>query len=406
MVWSTACVVQLDDLSRLVGFVFRLANYVGASVLFLYLYNARETLPPRRVAAVLTIFFGVVVAGGYLGVVAPGGSFRTITETVLPTGIAQNEYVQALVHPAFAEVQRPYGSTRTFSRPSAPFPYTNSWGCNVALLVPFVIASLLTARTRRTKVLLALLLAAALVPAFATLNRGMFLALGLLLAYAAARLALRGQLVPLVSIAGVATAGLGVAWATGVIASLSERLRYSQTNTSRSTIYGQAFDGAVQSPLFGNGAPRPSNLLNISIGTQGQVWNVMFSFGFVGLAFFLGFFAVVAIRSRRVTGPLTLWVHALVVVAFATFFYYGYDGPQLAVLMVACALALRPRGPAVARSDAARPRELAAPVPGAWTGEPAPGAGRRGRTVPGGVTVVPGRRLRTRSRDRAGRGAR
>jgi O-antigen ligase len=144
-----------------------------------------------------------------------------------------------------------------------------------------------------------------------------------------------------VGISAAAVVGLGLAFATGAVAALTERLRYSQSNTSRSTIYSQAFDGAVQSPLFGNGAPRPSNLLNISVGTQGQVWNVMFSYGFVGLAFFLAFFAVVAFASRRAADPVALWIHAAVVVAFATFFYYGYDGPQLAVLMVACALALR-----------------------------------------------------------------
>ena len=342
LVWSAACVVEIDDVSRLIGFVFRVANYVGSGVVFLYVFNARNKLGTRQVTGAMVFFFGFVVIGGYLGVVLPNGGFHTLTEAVLPSRLRANAYVQSLVQPSFAEVQHPYGSARTFSRPSAPFPYTNSWGCNIALLLPFVIAAASSAQRRTTRLLLFFLLAAALVPAFATLNRGMFLAVGMMLAYGALRLALRGRLVPLVSILTFTALGLVVAVQSGVTTSLAERLRYSQTNTSRSTIYRQAFDGALDSPLFGNGAPRPSNLLTVSIGTQGQVWNVMFSYGFVGLALFLGWFGLAAISSRHAGDAYTLWTHTAVVVACATFFFYGYDGPQLAVLMVACAVALRP----------------------------------------------------------------
>ncbi len=41
------------------------------------------------------------------------------------------------VHPRFADVQDILGYP--VSRPSAPFIYTNDWGGNFALLIPFVI---------------------------------------------------------------------------------------------------------------------------------------------------------------------------------------------------------------------------------------------------------------------------
>jgi len=341
VVWACAAALALSSGTKLIGFATRASNYVGSAVVFVYVYNARERLTDRRVLGALTVFFAFVVFGGYLGMVAPHGSLRTPVESLLPTNIARNEYVHALVHPSFAEVQQPYGSPRAFYRPSAPFPYTNSWGCNVALLVPLVIAGLTLTR-RRLRPLILVLLAAACLPAFATLNRGMFLALGIVLAYAAIRLALRGQLIPLVTIVAGALAGVVAAVSSGVLASLQSRLHYSQTNVGRQTIYREAFDGALQSPVFGHGAPQPSQTLDISIGTQGQVWNVMFSYGFVALALFLGWFLTAVWLSRRAPGQAGIWVHATLFVSFLTFFYYGYDGIQLTVVMVAAALALRP----------------------------------------------------------------
>ncbi len=343
VIWACAAALELSSQSRLIGFSVRMSNYVGSGIVFLYIYNARERLNDRKVRQALVLFFAFVVFGGYLGVLFPHGNLSTPAQSLLPASIANNEYVGALVHPHFAEVQHPYGSPRAFYRPSAPFPYTNSWGCNVALLVPLVVSAIVAARRRRSRLVMAVLLAAACVPAFATLNRGMFLALGVVLAYASIRLAVRGHLVPLSVIVGGTAVGLAVAVAAGVVTSLQERLHYSQTNLGRQTIYQEAFDGALKSPIFGYGAPQPSGTLDVSIGTQGQVWNVMFSYGFVALGFFLGWFALVVVQSWQARGQADLWVHATLFVAFVTFFYYGYDGIQLTVAMAAAALALRTR---------------------------------------------------------------
>ena len=363
VVWACAAALELNSGSRLVGFSVRMSNYLGSSVVFLYLYNGRRRLDNRAVLRALVLFFAVVVAGGYLGMLAPHGSLSTPVQSLLPLNIRNNEYVHALVHPSFAEVQHPYGSPRTFFRPSAPFPYTNSWGCNVALLVPLVVAAIMTFRRPAWRLAMVALLAAACLPAFATLNRGMFLALGMVLAYASVRLAFRGRLLPLSAVVGGVSVGLAVAVSSGVLARLQERLHYSRTNVGRQTIYREAFDGAVNSPIFGHGAPQPSSTVDVSIGTQGQVWNVMFSYGFVALAFFLGFFVVVVLQSWKARAQAELWVHATLFVAVATFFYYGYDGTQLTVTMAAAAMALRTRrgepAPAAALRDPA-PELLAA----------------------------------------------
>jgi polysaccharide biosynthesis protein PslJ len=362
VVWACVAALELSSGSKLVGFSVRMGNYVGSTIVFLYLYNGRQRLNNRTVLRALVLFFAIVVAGGYLGVLVPRGGLSTPVQSLLPLNISNNEYVHALVHPSFAEVQRPYGSPRTFYRPSAPFPYTNSWGCNVALLVPLVVAAIMTFRRPVWRLAMVALLAAACVPAFATLNRGMFLALGLVLAYASVRLALRGRLLPLSMVLGGASVGLAVAVSAGVLARLQERLHYSGTNVGRQTIYREAFEGALNSPVFGHGAPQPSTTVDVSVGTQGQVWNVMFSYGFVALAFFLGWFGLVVLQSWRARNEAELWVHATLFVAFATFFYYGYDGTQLTVAMAAAALALRARRDPAESEVAAPPADQVVPV--------------------------------------------
>ncbi len=353
-------VVMLDGALRLVGFGLRLSNYLAATVLFLYVFNAGpRRLPLRAVVLSLTAFFAFVVVGGWLGVLFPGVRVDTPTYAVLPSALLDNDYVRALVRPSFAEVQQPYGSPRSFVRPSAPFAYTNGWGCNTSLLVPCVLAALSQARRRATRVLLALLLAAAAVPAAATLNRGMFVALGFGVLYGSVRLALRGRPAALVATGLVGAAGALAGQLTGTFDGLQERLYYSGTNVGRSTIYREAFEGTLESPLLGHGAPRPSALLNISIGTQGQVWNVMFSYGFPALAVFVGWFAVAAWLSRRASAPGEVWLHTVLVVGLLTFVYYGYDGPQLGVLMTVAAVLLRGRGEAAPGADGSEGRSRA-----------------------------------------------
>jgi len=345
-----------------------MSNYVGATVLFVYVHNiGRRRLPLHRGLALLAAFVAVVVAGGWLGVLAPTGRLSTPLATLLPERIAANAYVDALVRPAFAEVQHPYGSPTVFYRPSAPFPYTNGWGCNAALLVPCVLAALAAARGRvavrprraarrrssragrggRTAGgrwlpwALVGLLVAALGPALATLNRGLYLAIAVGIGYAAVRLAVRGRLATLAAVGVCAGAGLAVGVLSGAATALQARLQYSQSSTDRLSVYAEALQGTLASPLLGNGAPRPSATLDVSVGTQGQIWNVMYSYGFPGLIFFVGWFGWLVWTTRRWRTTADLWLHVCLVVAAMTIAYYGYDGMQLSVLMAAAGLATR-----------------------------------------------------------------
>lgn len=338
--WTVLSATQLDTSGRVIGFVFRFLSYGSAAVLFVHLYNQpSRVLPARRICGLFVLFLLWVVIGGYLGVLFPTGSITTPMELVLPGALKSNSYVWELVHPKFAEIQYPWGAPEPFVRPSAPFAYTNTWGSHFALLVPFAFCyAAMDVGPRRRAGALALV-AAGLVPAFATLNRGMFLALGVGVCYAAVRLALRGQIFLMTAIGALAGAAAYLAHTLGVFELIGSRTEYSPTNSSRATLYEEAFVRTLESPLIGAGAPRPSLTLNISVGTQGQFWNVMFSYGFVGLAVFCGFVWWLAVRSRNAPGPL-LWLHVVPVMASFMLFFYGLDGSQLVLIFAAGALAI------------------------------------------------------------------
>ena len=358
LVFSLAAAVQIDGALRLVGFALRAGNYVGATIVFLYLYNLpRRRLPDRRVVYAVLTYWAFIVFGGYLGLLLPDGGLTTPLSRVLPGAVLANDYVQSLVRPNFAEVQDIYGASTPFSRPSAPFAYTNGWGCAYALLLPVVLLGIQIAHRVWIRRLLIVLLVLSVLPAFATLNRGMFLAVTVALTYVAVRLGLRGQVRLLVAVVALAVGGLVVASALGVQDRIAERTSVSGTNFTRLTLYAETIERTLQSPVLGYGAPRPSERVGVSVGTQGQVWNVMFSFGFIALGAYLAWFWSSAWRSRRARDPVTLWLHVTLVVASFAVFYYGFDGMHTSIVMVAAALTSRPPETAVAvHADAARAR--------------------------------------------------
>ncbi|MCD0447814.1 hypothetical protein LO762_01185 [Actinocorallia sp. API 0066] len=337
--WTVLSATQLDTSGRIIGYAFRLLSYVSAAVLFVFVWNTRsQNLSARRICGVFTVFLGWVVIGGWLGVLVPKMSITTPMEQILPGALKSNSYVWELVHPKFAEIQYPWGAPEPYVRPSAPFAYTNTWGSHFALLVPFAVCYATMCAGRRRFAALALVVLG-LVPAFATLNRGMFLSLCVGVIYVSVRLALRGQVFLMTAVGALLAAALYAAYALGVFALISARTEYSPTNDARSNLYEEAFTRTLSSPLIGAGSPRPSLTLSISVGTQGQFWNIMFSYGFVGLALFCGFVWWLALSSRNAPGPL-VWLHAVPVMASFMLFFYGLDGSQLVLIFVAGAVAV------------------------------------------------------------------
>jgi hypothetical protein len=306
----------------------------------------------RRVLSSVSVFWVYVVIGGYLGLVFPDFSFTSPVERILPSAILDNEFVGELVHPAFAQVQTFLGDPTP--RPSAPFVYTNDWGAAVALLAPIVVLSW-GVLSRRVRVLVAVASVAAILPIVASLNRGLWVALLVAGTYAALRLALRGrERAAWILMAGGIAVALAIAF-TPLRSAIDERLANPHSNERRAALYEEALEGVRESPLFGYGAPRPSewNPDAPSVGTQGHLWLVLFSHGLPGAALFLAWFGSAFLRFRHGATPVALCCHILLLVMFVLLPVYGMLPMQLHLAMLAVALAYgerRTRVPSVSLS--------------------------------------------------------
>jgi len=342
LLWMLCSVIEIDSGGRLTGFVYRALLYATVTVIFVYVYNARSTLTARYLAGVLSLFWIVVVIGGYVGIFFPLLAFNTPFGLVLPQSIASNELVQEMVRRRVTQYN-PDAFAPLEPRPSAPFLYTNGWGNAYSVLTPFVIAYLVEVRRERRFWWLAALVPLSFVPAFLTLNRGMFIGIGLSLAYVGARALVRGHLRVLLGIT-VVVALAGMVFAVFPVADrLTDRLASSPSTEDRAALYRETFERTLEAPVFGYGAPRPSESEGQpAAGTQGQVWMVLFSHGFLGLFFFLAWLVYVFLRTIRVRDPIDIAANTVLLVVIVQSTYYSILTTGLAVAMIASAVMLRP----------------------------------------------------------------
>lgn len=341
--WMTASVVMIDTAPRLLGFGFRLTIMIFVAIAFVYTVAARDRLTRRRVVNGLTFLWFFVIVGGVLGMLLPEMRLTTPVGLLLPGSITSNSYVKDLFFPPFAEVQNPWGSPQAFIRPSAPFPYANSWGVAILVLTPVALACFLATRSWLVRVVIVVGACVMIVPAMATSNRGMFAALALAGAYVLVRYALRDRAVPVITLTAIGlVAGAVMLW-QGLLTQFEVRQEYGQSNGARFTLYAETIERTLQSPLLGYGAPRPSAEQALSVGTQGYVWTLMFSFGFVGLAFFLAFLWGSTLRTWRCRDDVDVALHATLLVSSLAILVYGLDIIQLLAIALVAAVLLRRR---------------------------------------------------------------
>lgn len=336
-------VIGIDSSGRLIGFIYRVLLYLTITVVFLYVYNARQTLTTQHVLGVLTLFWLWAVLGGFAGIIAPEFSFRTPLAYVLPQGLQANELIGEMVVRRLTQYN-PDSWLALDPRPSAPFLYTNGWGNVYSLTLPLVVAYL-TRIPRGWKFWsLIALIPLSLIPAFLTLNRGMFIGLGVAALYLLFRFALAGRMRQVMAL-GVLGVICGIAaLMLDVMERLGDRVETSSSTEDRANLYEETFTRTMQSPLFGYGAPRPSYTEGApSAGTQGHVWMVMFSHGFPALLCFLASLAWMFIATWKVQGTARLILHTVLLVIFVEVFFYGVLPDGLILTFSAAAVLLRER---------------------------------------------------------------
>ena len=343
LLWADAPgAVPGGDSSRLLLFGHRLGWYAACTVVLLWVTNLRRSdLTDEHVRRLVAWMFLVTAAGGLLGLLAPSFSFSSALELLLPE-----------------------------TRPKSPFPVTDTWGSMLSLCLVFLLA--LDLRRRRfTRALLLLVVLVALVPVVYSLNRGLWVSLALGLLGVVVLRVLRGH--------RAAALGLVVAIVLGAVALLASplgdlhqgRVENGHSNDRRGQLLSLTTEAVTTgSPVLGFGSTRDVQGSFASVtgaptpdcpacgvppmGTQGQLWLVLFSQGWLGLAFFLGFVALALSRTwrcRTTNETVCLFVLGLFVLQLPI---YDTLGLPLYVTMIAIGLVAREQAVAHERDSAAR----------------------------------------------------
>ena len=165
--------------------------YLAITIAMLYVANTARQVPTQRIVRLLGWMFVVTAGFGVLAVLAPTLEFESPMEMVLPKQLVSTNFVRTLVHPSLASSSDFLGYVQP--RPTAPFPYSNAWGNNLALYLPFFILAWFGQDAGWRKKLARWCWSRAIFPIIFSLNRGLWISLALAAVYAAIRLAVNGR---------------------------------------------------------------------------------------------------------------------------------------------------------------------------------------------------------------------
>jgi O-antigen ligase len=261
-------------------------------------------------------------------------------EMVLPSGVASERFITDVARLDATEFN-PLSSNPIY-RPAAPYPYTNNWGTAYCFLVPFVLAYLSSVKHGAVRIGLLVSLPLSLVPAFLTLNRGMFIGLGAGVLYLLGREIIRGRVRLLLPVGAI----LMLAWIVTLFIPVAEmitnRTSTTDTNTDRFDLYAQTWAAVMESPLLGFGQPNSVDTTTAAepLGTQGLIWQLLYSHGIPATLCVYLLLAVLARRLAAAVTPCGLWLSALPVIAVVVTPFYSYIDPNLSVLCFGIALGL------------------------------------------------------------------
>ncbi|NHC24442.1 hypothetical protein G6553_14825 [Nocardioides sp. IC4_145] len=357
------------------GGIGRLANfsvwalwYVTATVAMLYVANTAREVPTQRVVRLLAYMFVVTTTFGVLAVIAPTLEFESPVEAVLPQSLVSTNFVRTLVHPSLSSSSDFLGYVQP--RPTAPFPYSNAWGNNLALYLPFFVLAWFGRGAGWRRPVGVVVLAAAIFPITFSLNRGLWLSLALAAVYAAVRLAVNGRGRALQALTAAVVVG-GIAFVSSPLYdTLQLRVETPHSNDRRAgTAQTVIATTAAGSPLVGYGTTRTmqgsfSSLAGGEteschqcaappLGTQGFMWRLVLTTGFVGTLLCLSFFVVQFLRRARGPDPLDVTTCTVLLVAVLCFFVYDSLGSAMFTVMIAVGLMARADLPDVSHREVA-----------------------------------------------------
>ncbi|MFI6500428.1 hypothetical protein [Nonomuraea typhae] len=337
---------------RLIGYGMRFVLYAALFVVVLYLGNLTEKeLPQLRLIRMLGVLFIWTVAGGLLGVLFPKFAYTSPVEMLLPSWIADNSFVQNLIHPTAAQTQRVLGYS--LPRPEAPYEWANAWGSNLSVLLVWFVVGWWVYGGRRRKAVAAILIALAAIPVVYSLNRGLWIGLGLAALYLVIRVGGRTRLT-VCALAATAAAAFVLSPLAPLV---SQRLDNPHSNDIRAFTVSATIRAAAHSPVigFGNTRNATGNHRTITtgktdwcaecghppLGSDGQLWLLLITQGVTGAALYVAFFAGAIRRHRRDRSPVGL--AGVLVMALVLLYMFVYDGlvTPLSLYLISFALLWR-----------------------------------------------------------------
>jgi O-antigen ligase len=286
---------------------------------------------------------------------APRFEFTAPTEYLLPASLAGDAYMQALIHPASAQVMDILGYES--ARPKAPWEYTNLWGYMLSLLVVWMLVAWVVQGTGWVRWFALAAAALSVVPIVYSLNRALWMGLALSLVFAAVQALRRGRVALVGACAVLVAVALLVLAASPLADVVRSRADNPHSDDGRAATNAQSVTAADHSPVLGWGTTReglgseqsiaigPSAECPMCghhvIGNAGQLWMTLIANGWVGTAFFLAFFAVTAWRHRSVSTPVGQAALLTVLLLFWYMLFYVALMSPLAVTLIAVALLWR-----------------------------------------------------------------
>lgn len=365
--------------NRTISWGLRAALYLSATVALLYAGNlTEEELPRRRIVWLLALLGIYTIGGGLAGVAAPGLHFTSPLAYLVPSSLTSgNVELASMLHPALTQLQTFEGR----GRPQAPFTYSNGWGNEVAILLPWMAVVWMERRTRSVwqRRACSIALAVAIVPILLSYDRGLWIGIVFIAVYLIVRSA-RMSLKRLALISGAVLALAVIVLVTPVSGLISERLSHGSSNSGRAAQSKIAWEAALASPIIGFGDTRHqqgstqsiavgrtagcSDCGQQDIGSHGQFWLLLIANGFPGTFCFMAFFAYGCWRYRKDRTPYGQAGVLVILLGFLFSFVYLSVGITLALTMIAYAV--------LWRNDIHRREELAAAEA---AGAPGPGRG-------------------------------
>ena len=341
--------------SRIISWVLRTGVYFAVTVLLVYAGNlTEEELPRRRLAWLLGLVGIYTVIGGVLGVLDPHFQFTSPLAYVVPQSLMSSNggLISMLLHPGFSQVQNILGYA--VGRPRAPFDYTNMWGNSLAIMLPWLIVAWWSYGNRKERRNALIVCGVALVPVVYSLDRGLWVGLGVSVLYVALRFAARGRFGLLFGLCGVLALVAVVVVASPLQSLIQQRLSHGKSNAVRSSLSGIATDVGLSSPVIGYGDTRhelgSTNSIAVGktakchacgsrdIGGNGQLWMLLITSGFLGAALYCSFFLYGIWRYWRDPTPYGLVGVLVFILGFPFMIVYIAVGPPLAFTMLAYAL--------------------------------------------------------------------